>query len=147
MSKTWVYDDGGRRAAGFRGQADDCATRAVAIATGLPYPAVYDAFNALGERERTGRRKRGRSNARMGVYKRAIYRYLRELGWRWTPTMAIGSGCRVHLRAEELPAGRIIVNVSKHLVAVVDGVVHDTHDPSRGGTRCVYGYWQAPEVQ
>jgi hypothetical protein len=25
---------------------------------------------------------------------------------------------------------------------VIDGVVHDTHDPRRGGTRCVYGYYQ-----
>jgi hypothetical protein len=24
---------------------------------------------------------------------------------------------------------------------VIDGVIHDTFDPSRGGTRCVYGYW------
>lgn len=28
--------------------------------------------------------------------------------------------------------------------AVVDGVVRDTHDPSRDGTRCVYGYWREP---
>jgi hypothetical protein len=25
---------------------------------------------------------------------------------------------------------------------VIDGVIHDTHDCSRGGTRCVYGYWR-----
>jgi hypothetical protein len=24
----------------------------------------------------------------------------------------------------------------------IDGVIHDTHDPSLRGTRCVYGYWQ-----
>jgi len=24
---------------------------------------------------------------------------------------------------------------------VIDGVLHDTHDCSRDGTRCVYGYW------
>jgi hypothetical protein len=57
------------------------------------------------------------------------------------PTMQIGSGCRVHLRADELPAGRIICQVSRHLCAVIDGVVYDTHDPTRDGTRCVYGYW------
>jgi hypothetical protein len=31
---------------------------------------------------------------------------------------------------------------SRHLVAVIDGVIHDTHDCSRDGTRCVYGYFQ-----
>lgn len=63
-------------------------------------------------------------------------------GWVWTPTMFIGSGCKVHLRGDELPAGRLIVSVSKHLVAVIDGVIHDTYDCSRNGTRCVYGYYR-----
>jgi hypothetical protein len=61
----------------------------------------------------------------------------------WTATMLIGSGCKVHLRSGELPSGRLIVAVSKHLCAVIDGVLHDTHDCSRGGRRCVYGYWTA----
>jgi hypothetical protein len=56
--------------------------------------------------------------------------------------MSIGSGCKVHLCTEELPKGRLIVSVSRHLIAVIDGVFHDTHDCSRGGTRCVYGYWR-----
>lgn len=55
--------------------------------------------------------------------------------------MSIGTGCKVHLTSNELPAGRLIVKVSKHLTAVINGVVHDTHDPSREGTRCVYGYY------
>lgn len=31
---TFVYDDGGRSAAGFKGKTGDCVTRAIAIATG-----------------------------------------------------------------------------------------------------------------
>jgi hypothetical protein len=58
--------------------------------------------------------------------------------------MAIGSGCAVHLRAEELPKGRLLVKVSGHLTAVIDGVLYDTHDCSRRGTRCVYGYFSKP---
>jgi hypothetical protein len=34
-------------------------------------------------------------------------------------------------------AGRLVVSVSGHMVAVIDGVIHDNHDCSRGGTRCV----------
>ena len=56
--------------------------------------------------------------------------------------MSIGSGCKVHLRADELPSGRLIVSLANHVVAVIDGVLHDTHDSSRDGTRCVYGYWK-----
>jgi hypothetical protein len=37
--------------------------------------------------------------------------------------------------------GRLIVRCSKHTTAVIDGIIHDTHDPSRGGTRCVYDYF------
>ena len=136
------YNDGGREDAGYRGYAGDCAVRAVAIATGKPYQEVYDAINLLAKTERTGKRKRGKSSARNGVYKQTFNRYMKSIGWKWTPTMTIGSGCRVHLKESELPKGRIIVRLSKHWSAVIDGVVHDTHDPSRGGTRCVYGYWQ-----
>ena len=54
----------------------------------------------------------------------------------------IGTGCVAHLAPGELPEGRVVARVSKHLTAVIDGVIRDTFDPSRGGTRCVYGYWR-----
>lgn len=144
----YVYDDGGRSAAGFRGDAGDCVARAVSIAIGLAYKEVYDALNALGRTERRLKKRRGkRSSARTGVFKATSRRYLQSLGLVWTPTMKIGSGCTVHLRADQLPAGRLIVAVSRHLTTVIDGVVHDTHDPSRAGTRCVYGYWVVPALE
>ncbi|MGH9574872.1 MAG: hypothetical protein ACRD40_15250 [Candidatus Acidiferrales bacterium] len=139
------FDDGGRKCAGYKGKTGDCVVRSIAIGTGLPYQQVYDRVNELSKRERTGSRKRGKSNARTGVYKGTTHKLLESLGWRWTPTMEIGSGCKVHLRANELPPGRLIVSVSGHLTVVIDGVIHDTHDPSRRGTRCVYGYWQRAE--
>ncbi len=73
--------------------------------------------------------------------------YMIELGFTWVPTMQIGQGCKVHLRTGELPiVGRLVVSVSKHCVAVIDGIVHDTHDCTRGGTRCVYGYYVLDKV-
>lgn len=125
------YNDGGREAAGYKGTAGDCVCRSIAIATGKPYQEVYDALNVLGKSERTGKRKRGRSSARTGVYKTAIRRYMESIGWRWVPTMFVGQGCKVHLDAKELPAGRLVVSVSKHCTALIDGVIHDTHDPRR----------------
>jgi hypothetical protein len=135
----WVYDDGGRKAAGFRGRAGDCVTRSIAIATRVPYRQVYALLNEQAQRELpTGGR---RSSARNGVFRQTCQRVLESLGWRWVPTMKIGAGCRVHLKTAELPRGRLIVRCSKHTTAVIDGIIHDTHDPSRGGTRCVYGYF------
>lgn len=137
----WVPHDGGRAAAGFRGSTGDCVTRSIAIATGLPYRQVYDDLNA---RTKPNRQAGKREGARTGVFTKTFRTYLADLGWRWTPTMGFGTGCTVHLRADELPSGILIARVSKHLCAVIDGVVYDTYDPSRDGTRCVYGYWQPP---
>lgn len=137
----FVFHDGGRAAVGYRGSTGDCVTRAIAIATGKPYQEVYDALNRLAETERHSKRRRRRSSSRTGMHSSTYQRYLKALGWRWTPTMTIGSGCQVHLRACELPQGALLVKVSRHLTAVIDGVIHDTHDCSRAGTRCVYGYF------
>lgn len=137
----WVYDDGGRAAAGFKGTTGDCVCRAIAIATQRPYKEVYDLINEFGKAERSSKRRSGKSSARTGVYKSTVRKIMEHLGWKWTPTMQIGTGCRVHLKADELPGGRIIVALSGHEAAVIDGVLHDTYDSSRGETRCVYGYY------
>lgn len=135
----YAYSDGGRAHAGFRGETGDCVTRAVAIALDLPYRQVYDDLFALA-------RSLGVRNPspRDGVPRKVYDRYLADAGWAWTPTMTIGSGTTVHLRRDELPAGRLVVRVSKHLCAVIDGTVFDTHDPSRAGRRAVYGFWSRP---
>jgi hypothetical protein len=140
----FVFHDGGRAAAGYKGKTGDCVTRSIAIATGKPYQEVYDALNLLAQTERKGKRKRKRSNSRTGVFRKTYQCYLESLGWRWLSTMSIGSGCRVHLLALELPPGPLIVKVSRHLTAVIDGILYDTHNCSRGGTRCVYGYFSRP---
>lgn len=137
----WQYNDGGRKEAGYRGNTGDCVCRAIAIATQKPYEEVYGLINSYAQRER--RRDRKHSSAREGVYKATIKRVMAALGWKWVPTMQIGGGCRVHLADGELPMGRLVVSVSKHLVAVIDGVINDTHDCSRSGSRCVYGYYRA----
>jgi hypothetical protein len=151
MKPIWRYDDGGRAWAGFKGKTGDCVTRAIAIATDKPYEEVYAAMREATaaycdehEDRVADRIAFNGTSPRDGVFKNVFRPYLLSLGWVWTPTMRIGSGCKVHLRGDELPPGRLIVSVSKHLVAVVDGVIRDTHDCSRGGTRCVYGYWSAP---
>jgi|TARA_R110000765_G_scaffold38454_4_gene84389 hypothetical protein len=150
--------DGGRAAAGIRGAGGDCVTRAVAIATQQPYDVVYAALSHGSRSERVTRGARAKTGASNGVHtKRKWFKdYMAALGWTWTPTMGIGTGCTVHLSDGELPMGRLIVSVSKHYTTVIDGVIHDTHDPQRGDTftydssgsyvrlgggRCVYGYW------
>lgn len=136
------YNDGGRSDAGYKGNAGDCVTRSIAIVTGKPYQEVYDALNKLSESERIGTRKRTISNSRTGVHRVTYDKYLKSLGYEWIPTMTIGSGCKVHLRHTELPSGQLIVRVSEHMTTMIDGVVNDIYDCSRGGRRCVYGFYR-----
>lgn len=138
----FIYNDGGRREAGFKGNTRDCGVRAIAIAAEMPYQQAYDIVNGYGQEERNSKKSNSKSSARTGVYKNTFKKIMRDMGFTWTPTMGIGTGCTTHLVASELPGGTIICNVSKHYVAVINGVIQDTFDCSREGTRCVYGYWK-----
>lgn len=135
----WVFDDGGRADAGYKGFTGDCVIRSIAIATETPYKEVYDAIHKIAKDKPLKGQKS--ASPRNGVFRPHYEAYLKTLGWEWIPTMKIGQGCKVHLRASELPSGRLIASVTKHLCAVIDGVIHDTHDPSRDGKRCVYGVY------
>lgn len=174
----FCINDGGRAAAGFKGNTSDCVTRAIAIAANLPYSDVYRvlAKGNAGQRATKGKAKRPESAGHgITVGRKWFKDYMVSLGARWTPTMTIGSGCKVHLNALELPRGRLVCAVSKHYTAVIDGVINDTFDPSQRGTtiysanypvekvpkkakrnsdglhsynpeRCVYGFWTFPDL-
>ena len=137
----WVFNDGGRAEAGYKGFTSDCVCRAISIATGKPYKEVYDLINEYAKKERITKCHQTRSSARTGVQIKTERKILSDMGWTWHPTMTIGSGCKVHLDENELPKGRLLVSVSRHLTAVIDGVINDTYDCSREGNRCVYGYY------
>ena len=142
----FVYNDGGRSKYYTASNVGDCGVRAICNATGKDYKEVYNAINRLAKSERTGVRKHGISNARNGVYRETMHKYLASIGWEWHPTMSIGEGCQVHLDEHELPSGTLILNLSKHFSCVKAGVIYDTYDCSRGGSRCVYGYWKQSET-
>jgi hypothetical protein len=143
-TENFIQNDGGRASAGFKGNAADCVCRSIAIASGRGYASVYNdlAVGNAGQRQTKRAKKRGRT-ARNGIHtqRKWFKDYMLRLRFRWVPTMRIGQGCKVHLRAKELPAGRLVVMLSGHATAVINGVIHDTYDPSRDGTRCVYGYY------
>jgi hypothetical protein len=114
----YVYDDGGRAAAGFKGKAGDCVCRAIVIASGRPYAEVYQRLAEGNASQRVTKHSTkgtaGKRTARNGIYmqRKWFKDYMAELGFEWTPTMQIGTGCNVHLRADELPSGRLVCLVS-----------------------------------
>jgi len=125
MREEWIYNDGGRALFGSIAFAGDCACRAIAIATGHPYGDVY--------RELTGRNG---STPRDGTIDTASDGYLRGHGW---TRHRLESPVRVPL--DQLPAGRLVVELDGHLTAVIDRVIHDTYDPRQRGELVVTGYY------
>ena len=137
------FNDGGRKAAGHKGLTGDCVARSIAIASGLAYAEVYAALAQGTGNQPSGKRGKRAASASNGInVKRKWFKdYMASIGFVWTPTMGIGTGCKVHLKDGELPMGNLVVSVSKHYTAVIDGVIHDTWNPQRNTGRCVYGFW------
>lgn len=139
MSILFQHNDGGRVASGkFKStnSVSDCGCRSLAIALGVPYMTAYKTINNIPPQ---GKNK---SSARNGLYKEDMDYILFNMGWKWV-------FCKnTHLCTEELPkSGTIIVRLSKHYATVIDGVLHDSYDCSRNGTRKVYGYWIKDDSQ
>jgi len=139
------FHDGGRAKAGYMGNTGDCGVRAVAIAAEMDYVEVYKMVITYSKRERITKKKRRVSHPRTGIWAPTYWKILADLGFQWTPTMGIGTGCQVHVKPDELPGGRLVLALSRHYTAFIDGVLHDTYNCAREGTRCVYGYWEIIE--
>ena len=140
----YTYSDGGRLAAGRKGSAGDCAVRALSIVTGHDYAEVYKTVAELCRAEKPSKTRRGLSSPRTGIHAVTFHKLAEHYGLGWVGVMKIGRGVTVHVDPDELPAaGRMVLRLSRHYSAYIDGVVHDDHDPRRGGTRAVYGYWMA----
>lgn len=116
-----VITDGGAKEAGFARTTGDCVYRAIAIAEQRPYREVAEALFSLGADQK-----------RNGVPAYVYGGYLLRNGWR--KVLAKGIFLR---RDGGLPAGRLLVHVVRHLLAVIDGTIYDTWDSSANGTRRV----------
>lgn len=149
IMENYIYNDGGRATAGYKGNTEDCVCRAISICTGKSYQEVYDFLAINNSNQRRGKFSKTKKikSAAQGIStkRKWFHDYMVSLGFEWTPTMLIGQGCKTHLKSDELPKGKLVVSCSRHMVAVIDGVINDTHDCSRNGKRCVYGYYKLVE--
>lgn len=126
-----VYNDGGRATYFKAKSVRDCVVRALSIVLGKDYKVLY---NEIG--------KTLGYSPRNGVAKRDVKKLMASYGGKWVCCAKVGDKNTTHLADNEIPMqGRLICNLSKHVCAVVDGIVNDTYDPTRDGKRKVYGYW------
>lgn len=127
------YNDGGRKEAGYKGDAGDCVTRAISIATGNGYEVTRKDLMRVTEgfkgKSRSKVAKRVKSNSvRNGVFKEIYRPYLEAIGWKRVGLQKFGDPKRYYMTTDDLPMGTVIVEMRKHLVTVIDHVVKDTWD-------------------
>lgn len=126
---TYVYDDGGRAAAGFKSDKD-CGIRAAAIALNIPYREAQRLLRAAAKRG-----KQGCGQISRGIYKEDFDSFLKAHGWAWHSAPKF-EGRKA--RYSDLPKGRVIARMARHFAAVIGGDLRDTWDSSQ---KMVYGYW------
>lgn len=128
MIKDFVYDDGGRVAAGYKNPAGDCVCRAVAIASGRPYTEVRDRLRRGTGRVRHSKTRPSPDNGII-VQKRWFILLMKEFGFEWV------DGDRA------LPdVGRMVVITRGHAFAVIDTTARDTHIHRLADRR--FGFWR-----
>jgi hypothetical protein len=131
----FVFNDGGKAATGHR-EVNDCACRAIAIATGHPYHEIWDMFKTLLEAESV--------RPRSGVNEIVQHKVMESLGWTWVEAR------KAYLVEHDLPSGRLVVCIRGHSLAVIDRVIHDTFNPSfekTGMLPPIYGYYKNGQKQ
>lgn len=132
---TFVFNDGGRRAAGYSEPADDCAVRAMAIVTGKSYLSLYEKANQIVKQSE--KRKIRNCTASTGLYNETIDAMMENMmGWKWVSCK--GYATPQFLAA--LPKGRLLLSMRGHVSTCIDGVVHDTFNPINP-RKMIYGYY------
>ena len=125
----YIYDDGGRADAGFKGMAGDCVTRALAILVEHPYGKTYDALaeananSTVGSRRKVARR--GERTARRGIYRNDYTPVFERYG---LTKVKLPSGIRPTWSEAYEEYGDCIVTTAKHMAAIVNGSLHDVWD-------------------
>ena len=127
------FNDGGREEAGFKGNAGDCVTRAIAIAEDRDYMEVRDdlmnRMKKFREKSRSRAARHRKSNSVRNGTPKEVYRpYLESRGWKRTALQKFGSSNRKYMKMSDLPLGVVIVEQRKHVATVIDHSLQDTWD-------------------
>ena len=118
------HNDGGRLVAGYSSSTsvNDCAPRAIAIATQMPYDKVYQDLQQITHQ------KRAQDKATYtiqccdnGTYIGVVEQYMAQHNWKYHT-----SNLSLLEYSPELYTGDVIVHFNAHIFAIRNGVVYDT---------------------
>lgn len=124
----YVETDAGREHSKRPRQKDDCTVRAIAIALTLPYDTAYDMLADA------GRKCSKRFHLDEWLKEQTFAHRIAFPAVKGERRMNPAKFCVTY------PRGRFICKVAKHVFAVVDGVVNDTH--RNRPDRCIYVAWE-----
>ena len=123
----FVFDDGGRKEAGYAGRAGAAGARAIAIATGIPFAEVHQALADLAGawpgKSKLAQSIRGNPTPKRGIHVDVVTAYMKSLGWAHHKT-----GGKMRLNSVELPRELTLCYVRKHYFAIVKNTVRDAWD-------------------
>lgn len=115
-----------------RNEHNDCAVRAVAIVTGLPYSQVHKVFADNGRKYRKG------------TPRDVTWKAIDALGYDCEPVRVTAKTGVTLDRDRALQSGRFVVGMTRHLAAVVDGSVIDWTAGRRKQVRDAYRITKKP---
>lgn len=121
------YNDGGRHRAGFDSYVGDCVTRAISIIFDFKYLDAHEQVNILSRRF-----KDKDSLVPNGISLSTTKKLMKHFNLIW---------CQANDYSLIPKKGKYILNLPNHVCAVIDGVIHDTHDSRKKSNR-IYGYWK-----
>ena len=120
----YTFNDGGR-SEHYKGLTGDCVTRAITIATKLPYDVVYNALFDIARNwkgnSKVAKRIRLNPSPRNGCYCEVGSDFLKAINLEEVRK-------KLKINDQMFYKGRYIVKVRKHWIAIIDGVIHDTWD-------------------
>lgn len=133
----WFHlTDAGRSDSRRPRQRNDCTVRALAVACGIHYDVAHALLAAAGRA--TGKRFDLKSWAKVSDVGS------KRFTWRGFPAVKGERRMDPERFAAAHPRGAYILKTAKHVIACVDGIVHDDRRPLPG--RCVYGGWAVIHV-
>ena len=120
----YTFNNGGRNEH-YKGLTGDCVTRAITIATKLPYDVVYDSLFHIAKHwkgnYKLAKRIRLNPSPRNGCYCEVGSDFLKAINLEEVRK-------KLKINDQMFYKGRYVVKVRKHWIAIIDGVIHDTWD-------------------
>lgn len=116
----------GREQSGIKKEKSDCTVRALATGMGIPYREAHQTLKALGRRNGAGT---------------VVHREWLD-NHPFTTKMSVGGSYTLAHLLTDYPTGTYLVNVPKHILTVIDGVIYDNHFDSKYLHQPIYFLWK-----